>query len=190
MMRSRQAVIFETERLVVRAAGEEDVDLFYALWTDPRVMRNVGFPEGLAVTRDGLKEKLSRQGRSEFDRLLVVQLKATGRAIGECKLSSPDRNGVAEPDVKLLPEFWGHRYGVETWRGLIDYQFAHTDCRIVQATPNVDNIASIKMQEAVGAVRTGRDVHRFPDSMRGYTSPVDHHIYRVNREDWKQNRAT
>lgn len=188
-MRSRQAVIFETERLVVRAAGEEDVDLFYALWTDPRVMRNVGFPEGLPVTRDGLKETLSKQGRSEFDRLLVVQLKTTGRAIGECKLSSPDRSGVAEPDVKLLPEFWGHRYGLETWHGLIDYQFTHTDCRVVQATPNVDNIASIRMQEDVGAVRTGQDVHRFPASMQDYASPVHHHIYRVKRADWLGSQA-
>ncbi|MFU8795823.1 MAG: GNAT family N-acetyltransferase [Dehalococcoidia bacterium] len=183
-------MIFQTERLLIRAAGEEDVDVFYALWTDPRVMTNVGFPKGLPVTRDELKDTLSRQGRSEFDRLLVVQLKATGEAIGECKLSRPDRNGIAEPDVKLLPEFWGHRYGAEVWRGLIDYQFAHTDCMVVQATPNVDNIASIKMQETVGAVRTGEDVHRFPDSMRGYTSPVHHHVYRVNRAAWKQDRAT
>jgi len=189
-MRSRQAAIFETERLVVRAAGEEDVDLFYALWTDPQAMRNVGFPKGLPVTRDGLRETLSRQGRSEFDRLLVVQLKAAGQPIGECKLSSPDRNGVAEPDVKLLREFWGHRYGVETWRGLLDYQFKHTDCSVVQATPNVDNTASIKMQEAVGAVRTGQGVHHFPDSMRDYTLPVHHYIYRLNREDWRQGRAT
>ncbi len=183
-------MVFETARLVVRAAGEEDVDLFYALWTDPRVMKNVGFPEGLPVTRDGLKETLSSQRSSEFDRLLVVQLKATGRAIGECKLSSPDMNGVAEPDVKLLPESWGHRYGVETWRALVDYQFTHTECMAVQATPNVNNIPSIKMQEAVGAVRVSEGVHRFPDSMKHYTTPVPHYVFRLNRSNWKHSRAT
>ncbi len=182
-------MIFETDRLVVRAAEEKDVDLFYALWTDPRVMKNVGFPRGLAVTRDKLKDTLSRQLMSEFDRLLVVQLKDTGQAIGECKLSRPDQNGISEPDVKLLPRFWGHKYGVEIWRGLVDYQFTHTECAAVQATPNVNNIASIKMQEAVGAVRIGEDTHRFPESMRDYTTPVHHYIYRVNRADWQQGLA-
>jgi len=183
---SGHAVIFETERVVVRAAEEDDADLFYALWTDPRVMRNVGFPKGLSVTRDKLKDRLSRQGESEFDRILVVQLKDTGQAIGECKLSRPDQNGIAEPDVKLLPRFWGHKYGVEVWRGLVDYQFTHTECAAVQATPNVNNIASIKMQEAVGAVRVGEDVHRFPESMHDYTTPVHHYIYRLGRTDWQQ----
>lgn len=188
-MSSAQTVIFETERLRVRAARDEDVGLFYALWTDPLVMRNVGFPRGLPVTHEGLKETLSRQGTSEFDRLLVVELKETGEAIGECKLSRPDQSGIAEPDVKLLTRFWGHRYGVEVWSALVDYQFAHTDCTVVQATPNIENAASIKMQEAVGAVLVGEDVHRFPDSMHDYTVPVHHHIYGVNRVDWEQRRA-
>jgi len=188
-MSSEQKVVFETERLLVRAATQDDAALFYALWTDPRVMTNVGFPQGLPVTQDELKKTLSRQGNSEFDRLLVVQLKATGQAIGECKLSRPNSNGIAEPDVKLLPGFWGHKYGIEVWSALIDYQFTHTDCSVVQATPNVVNKASIKMQEAVGAVRTGEDTHRFPDSMQDYTTPIHHYIYRVNRADWKQNRA-
>lgn len=186
LMSPGHRLVFETERLMVRTATEEDVGLFYALWTHPQVMRNVGFPQGLRVTRSELKERLSRQGRSEFERLLVVELKATGQAIGECKLSDPDEEGIAEPDIKLLPEFWGHKYGVEAWRELVAYQFIHTDCDAVQATPNVENGASIKMQEALGGVRIGEDVYQFPESMRGYTTPVHHYIYRVYRADWER----
>jgi len=189
-MSSGHSLVLETERLAVRTATEEDVDLFYALWTNPQVMKNVGFPQGLRVTRCELEEKLSRRGRSELEQLLVVELKATGQVIGECKLSYPDEEGIAEPDVKLLPEFWGHKYGVEVWRDLVAYQFTHTDCDVVQATPNVDNIASVKMQEAVGGVRVVEDVHQFPESMQGYTTPVRHYIYRVNRADWERNRVT
>lgn len=189
-MSSRHKLVFATDRLVVRTATEDDVDLFYALWTNPRVMRNVGFPHGLSVTRRELEDRLSKQVDSEFDRLLVVELKAAGQAIGECKLSRPDEEGVAEPDIKLLPEFWGHKYGVELWRELVAYQFARTDCDIVQTTPNVDNIASVKMQEAVGGVRTGEAVYQFPEPMQGYTTPVHHHVYRVNRADWQQKRPS
>jgi ribosomal-protein-alanine N-acetyltransferase len=179
-------LVFETERLIVRIATEEDADMFYTLWTDPQVMKNVGFPHGLRITRSELKERLSNQGVSEFEQLLVVELKTTGQAIGESKLSYPDEEGTAEPDIKLLPEFWGHKYGIEAWRELVAYQFAHTDCKAVQGTPNVDNIASIKMQEAVGGVCMGEDMYQFPESMRDDTTPVHHYIYRVYREDWER----
>jgi RimJ/RimL family protein N-acetyltransferase len=167
-------LIFETDRLTVRIATEDDAELFYALWANPEVMTNVGFPRGLPVTRCQLEDRLSKQGDSEFEQLLIVELKSTGQAIGECKLSYPDEEGIAQPDVKLLPHFWRHKYGVEVWHELVDYQFTHTDCRVIQATPNVENTASIKMQEAVGLLCTGEAVHRFPERMRSYTTPVHH----------------
>jgi RimJ/RimL family protein N-acetyltransferase len=182
------ACIFGTERLVIRAAARQDVDLLYELWTDPRVMSNVGFPHGLRITREEIEEQVHEPGESEFDRVLAVELKATGQCIGQCYMHAPDEEGIAGTDVKLLPAFWGRRCGVEVKRGLVAYLFAHTDCAAVQATPNVDNIASIKMQESVGGVRVGEQVYGFPESMRDYTTPVHHYIYRVYRKDWEQRQ--
>jgi RimJ/RimL family protein N-acetyltransferase len=71
---------------------------------------------------------------------------------------------------------------------LVVYLFAHTDCVAVQATPNVGNVASIRMQESVGGVRVGEQVYEFPESMRDYTTPVHHYIYRVYRKDWEQRQ--
>jgi RimJ/RimL family protein N-acetyltransferase len=63
------------------------------------------------------------QGRdaNEFSQLLVVRLKRTGEAIGQCKMCLPDEHGISETDVKLLPTYWGHRFGVEIKRGLVEY---------------------------------------------------------------------
>lgn len=181
-------VIFETKRLIVRTATVEDVDLYYRLWTNPQVMAMVGFPRGLRITRAEIKERLLKQGEGEFGRLLVVGLKTTGQAIGECWLGNPNEKEIVEPDVKLLPAFWGNKYGVEAWKSLVDYLFTHTDCKIVQATPNVENIASIKMQEAAGGVRAGEDIGSPPESMGEETTPVRYYIYQVQRSDWQQNR--
>jgi len=115
--------LFETEQLIVRTATVTDVELFYALWTDPQAMTNVGFPHGTRITRSGLRERLLQQGESEFEQLLVVA-----------------------------------------------YQFTHTDCEAVHATPNVKNVASIKMQEAVGVIRVGEGVYHFPELLREYTT--------------------
>jgi RimJ/RimL family protein N-acetyltransferase len=186
---SSEDIVFASERLVVRTATVQDVELIYELWTDPRVMANVGFPHGLRITREEIEETLRKPSGSEFERLLVVELKATGQAIGQCHMRAPGEEDIAETDIKLLPAFWGHKYGVEIKRGLVAYLFTHTDCTAVGASPNVANMASIKMQEAVGGVRVGEQVYEFPESMRDYTAPVHHYIYHVYREHWQREQT-
>jgi [ribosomal protein S5]-alanine N-acetyltransferase len=180
------AIVLETPRLLVRLATEEDADHFVRLWTHPRIMANVGFPEGIPVSREEMTRTIARRGFDEFAQLLVVVRTLDGQALGECKMHPPDAEGIARTDVKLFPEHWGKGYGQEVKRGLLDYLFAHTDCRAVEASPNVANKASIRMQEAVGGVRVGQGVHEFPEEMRARTVPVHYYLYRVFRADWER----
>ncbi len=184
-------MIFETPRLLVRKAiiSTEDVELFYRLWTDPRVMTMVGFPQGLRITRDDIRRKIASEDKTAFDKKLIVVLKASSRAIGECKLGRPGDDGISETDVKLLPQFWNHGYGTEIKRGLVDYLFRHTDCRAIQATPNRNNPASQKMQEAVGGRKVGEGIFRFPEAQRAFTCDVPYYIYHVYREDWERGKG-
>ena len=145
--------VFQTDRLLVRVATKNDIGLYYALWTNPQVMKHVGFPNGIPLDLEEMKSKPFQRGETEFDQLLVVTLKDTGQPIGECKLSQPDQEGVVEPDIKLLPEFWGKGYGLECWLGIVTYLFENTDCDLIQTTPNVENSAAIKLYEAAGAQR-------------------------------------
>jgi ribosomal-protein-alanine N-acetyltransferase len=179
------ASVLETERLVIRRARADDAGMYYALWTDPQVMTNVGFPRGLPITRQEVLDKIANmESGDEFGVLLVVTLRESGQAIGECKMYRPDEEGISRTDVKLLPRFWGNKYGVEIKRALVDHLFTHTDCDAVEGTPNVENIASIKMQEAVGGVQVGQSVYEFPDHMRDYTRTVRSYIYLVFRDAW------
>ena len=184
--RGSSPVVFETGRLLVRAAQRRDAPFYLRLWTDPRVMVNVGFPQGLAITSVEIETQIGRQVGGPLGRLLVVVLKSSGETIGECKMYPPDEQGISETDVKLLPEHWGHHYGVEIKRGLLAYLFSRTDCRAVQATPNVENTASIRMQEAVGGLRVGEGTYHFPESMQRFTRPVHHYVYRVYRQAWEE----
>lgn len=152
-------------------------------------MTNVGFPLGLPIGRQEIRELLARvDGQGVFGHYLVVELLSNGHEIGECKMYLPDEEGISRTDVKLLPEYWGHRYGVEVKQALVDYLFTHTTCDAVEGTPNVDNLASIKMQEAVGAIRVGESVFHHEPSKAGYTKPVHHYIYLVYRSTWETKR--
>ena len=182
--------IIETSRLKLCLATVDDEELFLVLWTDPRVMTFVGFPQGLRINRKEIRNKIIDQNTSTiYGRLLVVKLKSSGQAIGECKMLLPDENGISRTDVKLLPEFWGNKFGVEIKQALVNYLFRNTDCLVVEGTPNIDNIASIKMQESVGARRVAEGVFEFPESRKDYTCPVPHYVYHVFREDWERDNA-
>jgi RimJ/RimL family protein N-acetyltransferase len=183
-MVGEQTTIFETARLCVRLANVEDAVLIQALWNDPRVMTYVGFPHGLGITLDQLREQYLRREGDEFERLLVVELKETGQPIGQCKMERPNDEGLVGPDLKLLPAFWGHRYGAEAWKAMVAYEFTHTGCDAVDGSPNVENVASIKMMAGAGAVRIDEGVYEFPEPMRDLTLPVHYYVYRLSREDW------
>ena len=183
-------IVFSTPRLDVHLATIADAPLIHDLWTDHRVMRNVGFPKGLPISIDQIREDIYRRNNDPFQQLLIVRMKESGEAIGQCKMEKPNDDGVAETDVKLKPIFWGQRFGIELKRGLLNFIFTHTDCIKVQATPNISNMASIKMQESVGGVKVGESVYEFPESMAEYTVPVKHYIYEVTREAWTAQKRT
>ena len=147
-------------------------------------MRLVGFPKGLRISPEDIRRTILAQDESPFDKALLVELGETGEIIGQCKLGSPKAEGIAETDLKLLPHFWGRGFGTELKRALVCYLFTHTDCNAVQATPSKENVASQRMQEAVGAHRVSEGVHRFPEHMREYTTDVPFYVYRVYREEW------
>ena len=172
------ADIFTTPRLIIRRARLEDAGFLYRLWKNPRVMSNVGFPQGLPITREQIESQIARHGTSVYDKYLIVTLRATGEPIGQCKLGSPNLQGISSTDVKLSPEFWGQGYGVEVKRGLVDYLFIHAPVLAIEADPASTNLPSIRMQEAVGGLRVSE-----------FNSDFAHHlVYRVHRFDWERQK--
>jgi len=183
-------MILETERLYVRrpTTKDKDVNFYFQLWNDPRVMTNVGFPKGLMISRENIIAQLARADETEYDKTLLIIHKKTDEPIGECKLGRANDEGVAHTDVKLMPEFWRKGFGVEIKQALVDYLFTHTSCDSIEASPNRANIASQKMQEKVGAKRIREGSYNFPEHMRSFTKPVELYIYRLDRSDWEKSR--
>lgn len=182
-----QAIRFETPRLVVREATEADEAFIVSLWSDPRVMRFVGFPLGIPTASDDVPRRI-RNGAG-LDVLLIAESREAREAVGQCLLGAPGADGVCEPDIKLRPAFWGRGYGRELWAALIDQLFLRSACAVVRGTPNVANVASIRMQEACGMRRAGEGVSLFPAAMRAFTAPVPHYVYEIGRAEWLGRRC-
>ncbi len=184
-------VVFSTSRLSILKADPtaRHVRVFYRLWTDPRVMTAVGFPKGLEITKAQIRRQIETWCGSELDGKLVVELKNPPVCIGECKLGRTDPEGISETDVKLLPKYWGRGYGTEIKQGLVDYLFKNTDCRAVKATPNKNNIASQKMQEAVGGKKVGEGLFKAATNVSRHAIDVPFYEYLVFREDWEKRQS-
>lgn len=186
-MFNMKKIVFETERLLVRVADESDLNLFDELWHCTSVMWNVGFPNGLPMTRDAIGVLLKKQGNDDevFGKRLVIELLETQTKIGEAKLGVPDEDGISEPDVKLLPAFWGQGYGREVMGAILEYTFVNSEAKIVQTTPRVTNVGSHRMVEAYGGVKVVDErVFEVPDGKEGVMQAVPYYTYHVRRENF------
>ena len=177
---------FETARLVVREAGDEDASFIVSLWSDPRVMRFVGFPTGIPTASADVPRRI-RSGNG-LSALLMAELRSNRQPIGQCMLGAPDSDGICEPDIKLDPSYWRQGYGSEVWTAMIDRLFRFTSCGIVRGTPNVANTASVRMQVSAGMRHRGEGVSSFPESMQAFTTPVPYCICEIARDEWAHRR--
>ncbi len=169
--------------LVIRPAISTDIDDIVVLWNNPAVMKSVGFPDGLKTTPDDIQKKLAGPADTLLNRILMVE--HYGVCIGQAMMHSPDSKGKSSTDIKLFPERQGKGFGTAVKRRLINYLFENTSCVYVEATPNQNNVASIRMQESVGAIRVGYG--RFqPSSASSQVEPIYHWIYRVYRNPQSQ----
>jgi RimJ/RimL family protein N-acetyltransferase len=180
----------QTSRLGIRRAAAKDAAFIHTLWTMPKVMRLVGFPNGLTITVDEIEEGLTCSPSSKFESLLIVALLETGEQIGQCKIGSPDTDGICEPDIKLLPAYWGHGYGKELWTAIIDYAFLNSSASIVQGTPNQANTASLRMQLRSGMVKVDEGVFPNHPSPHPGVVPVPYYRLQITRAQWLARQDT
>lgn len=180
-------MVFQTTRLLIRKAttDPDDIEMYFRLWNHPQVMVNVGFPNGLGMSREKIAELIRNQDETEFNARLIAIRKADNTKIGECFLGVPDENGVSNTDVKLFPEHWGNGYGREIKQGLVNYLFSHrADCQAIKADSKKDNFASRKMQEFVGAIRIEKGKQYPVEDIDRYFPGDEHYLYMVFRKDW------
>ncbi len=191
-------MILRTPRLRLVTIEPRHVASLRELWTNPLVMANVGFPDGLAPEDLHLERYVSKDsdtssaaapergseitppGRARGVHMAVED--EHGIFIGEAKLGAPGNSGICEPDVKLLPRWWRQGYGEEIVRALVTESFARwPECRCLRLTPNVDNHAAQALYRRVGARVVGEGHHPPGATMlRGFVG-VRFHILEIER---------
>ncbi len=155
-----------TERLTLRAATDEDLEVIVRMLTDPAVRGYLGGPVPEDRARTALSGPLGERWGS-----FLVTVTRTGEVVGSCLLDSD--LGDLEISYQLLPEFWGHGYAREAVIRVLAWAWENTDAAHVVAITQSANAASVRLLEVVGM----QVVDRFDDHGALHTR------FRIDRPD-------
>ena len=169
-MSTRLIVLGETERLLLRAPRESDLELIADLWTDPTVTKHMGGPRDRQVIVDSFREYVRSPDAfvlSENERWWSILERTSGDFIGLCDFESKDIEGTEEMEVGyyLLPDHWGRGYATEAARLVVEYAFS--DLRLASVIAIIDprNQRSASVARKLG-MELEREVLRSDGVMR------------------------
>lgn len=140
---------------VIRELHADDLEMIYALDTDPDVKRYVGGP--LAKSREdwiaGMRRLIAQPGANLP---IVVTIKSTGDFAGRASLHPQDERGnCREIQVLIAKRYWGQHLGREVTALLIDVAFNRLQASSVTAIVDGKNKASLALVDALGFKQAG-----------------------------------
>jgi RimJ/RimL family protein N-acetyltransferase len=175
-LREASPCVLETERLTLRRPTLADVKAIARLADDRRIAEN---------TRR-LPHPYSQDHAIEFVRGTATDNRGTVFLI-ESNFAPIGMVGIdwREPDAPELGywlgvEYWGHGFGTEAARAVIDFTFEEFDIEQMVAGARVSNPSSRNILEKCGFQWSGVELHRF-ESL-GSSTPVD--CFRLSRSVW------
>lgn len=138
----------KTERLILRRYRASDLEDLHQYLCDPEVVRFEPYrPMDLAETGAELKRRIVS------DEMIAVELKDTGRLIGNVYLGRRDFNSM-ELGFVFNREYWGKGLASESCRAALQKAFADGAHRVF-AECDPENENSWRLLEALGFRREG-----------------------------------
>src|SRR6266511_4431952 len=147
----------QTNRLSLRWISAEDVDDFYAIYSNPEVMRywsTPSLPDRNAASRlvSEIHEGFKRRELLKWS----IALRTADKLIGSVTLFKPDStHRRVEIGYALGRAHWGNGYMHETLKALLTYAFDVLDFHRIEADVDPRNAASIRTLERLGFQREG-----------------------------------
>ena len=141
------STIFETERLVIRCFNVLDVDPFFDMMSNYKVMNPIPQKVFTKQESDAKLAELIRLYTQKIEKKIwAVALKNNPELIGLCGLLVNDEQNP-ELAYRLREKFWQKGYGTEIYEGLILYGFENLKFKLITADVWVENLKSVKILE-------------------------------------------
>lgn len=146
--------MLKTERLILRAAVQNDLMDLYAIFSDRRAMQFWSTPPHKSPERT--QKNLDRLMASAKERLTYFVIEKDGRAIGTAGMHKDDEIGFL-----LHPDYWRQGIVTEAMNAIIPHLFETTSVARLTADADPRNTASVGMLKSLGFQETGRAKNTF-----------------------------
>lgn len=143
-------MIFETKRLLVRKLKHSDIEGFFELESNPKVLQYAtGEPKNYEESKEDLQQLIKRYDAPKNDFwIYAVENKENGLFIGTVALVKDDE-GNDEIGYRFIERFWGNGCATEICEGLIPYCKSIGMKKLIGCVVDV-NVASAKILERFG----------------------------------------
>jgi len=173
-------MIIETQRLILRAFREEDLDSLAELMANPDFMR---FLLGV-FTREqtaAFLEKVLNWNRAGLPSQFAVIIRSNGTLVGYCGFfhHEVDKREEIEIGYRLHPAYWNRGLATEAAQAVRNHAFRDLKLPRVISLIHLDNIPSRRVAEKNGMKLEKETV------FRGFPTLV----FALSREEWSQNSA-
>jgi len=144
--------VLSTQRLALRQLDAGDAPFMLELLNDPSFIANIG-DRGVRTVEDAVRYIQDRMTPSYAQHgygLYVVELRATGAAVGICGLVK--RDYLDDPDIgfALLPAFLGQGYALESATAVREHTFEVLRLPRLLAITSAHNTRSMHLLEKIG----------------------------------------
>src|SRR5690348_10010385 len=145
------------ERVVLRRHVPDNLVAFQRWYSDPEVVRLTRYQDG-PMRRDEIDRFFAARALGTDSLAMAIHVRETNRLIGTCALSQLDSdNGSALFHITIgEKDAWGHGYGTEATRLMIDHAFRGLGLHRVALTVFAFNDRAIRSYQSVGFVLEGR----------------------------------
>jgi len=173
----------QTSRLRLRKMNREDVAHYYTrLAGSEAVTRYMLFQPHKSVEESsaGVEKWLARYEAGKCYHW-VIALKETGELIGVIDLLRIDEQTQSASFAYMLAEaFWGHGYGSEALRAVLEFGFREMKLEYVEADHMEENGASGAVMRKCGMQYQYTEPGKYEKNGRMHNAPV----YRITRQEW------
>lgn len=170
--------LFKTERLAVRYLKESDLEPFYDMQSNFKVMQFIKPKMNLEESQKELNRFIAYYNKDNINfNIWAVTKQETNLLIGICGVYE---NAKKEFEIayRLREQFWGKGYGREMARGLILYCFEETTIELLKAYARTANVGSIHILKQEMAYK-----YSFVETK----TQQEEQVYELRKQDWSRS---
>lgn len=173
-------MILETDRLLLREHAPDDFDALHEIFSDAETMKHYPHPFSAEETLGWIERNQRRYAEHGFG-LWAMELKETGRLIGDCGVTLQPIHG------QMLPEIGYHIHRAHQRRGYAS-EAAAGCIRYAFETLGFDRVYSYMKYTNEPSARTAmkngmRLVEEYPNPVNTLTR-----VYALSREEWERRQ--